>query len=430
MAKPNSAIAANNPLVYVVLFSTLSATSSLIYAKPLNLSAGLDSRFSDNAREAPSNEKSDTETRLNLNVSHESAPGRCTSEIAANIGYGYWHRDTFDPETYTNGNFAGECDLVSQFRWRLSDNLRDVQQDSRGPSTPDNTTRKNVFRTGPSYTLRLSDTDNIQLSAEYENTEFDEPEETDSERVIGVIAWEKLFSSTFSVGLSVTTDQAELDTTEEVDTDTVSLNFDKRWPATRITGSIGSSRIESRFQGLSQESDGLVGDVTLERRLNPSSEIYLKASRQLTDQTSSFDIQFDDFEFNLAETTTVEVTALEAGMGKRFSDSSSINIGLTASRSNYLQNSDQEDRVGFTVGYSRPLANRLDFNARASMTHYRYEDEGEDDDLLTSDLGLIYKASRKLNVSGQIGHKQRTSDVASREYTENWIALGLTYAIF
>lgn len=93
----------------------------------------------------------------------------------------------------------------------------------------------------------------------------------------------------------------------------------------------------------------------LERELNPSSEIYLQASRQLTDQTSDFDIQFDDFEFNLRETTTVEVTALEAGLGKRFSDASSVNIGLTASRSDYLQTTDKEERAGLSLRYSRPL---------------------------------------------------------------------------
>ena len=415
---------------FILFVAAATAVSSVATAEPLKISAGNDNRHSDNAREAPSNEESDTETRLRVSVSHQSDPGRCTSNLGATLGYGYWHSDTFDPETYTNADFSGECELAHQLNWAVSDNVRDVSQDSRGPSTPDNTTRKNVFRTGPNYTIKLSPRDSIQLSAEYENTQFEEAEETDSDRLIGIIAWNRLFSPTFSGGVSASTDRAELDTDEEIDKDTLSLVFNKRWPAMRVSGSVGNSRIESRFRGVSQESDGVVGDLMLERELNPSSEIYLQASRQLTDQTSDFDIQFDDFEFNLRETTTVEVTALEAGLGKRFSDASSVNIGLTASRSDYLQTTDKEERAGLSLRYSRPLGSRLDFNVGASMTHYRYEDEGEDDELFNSNVGLTYKASRDLSVSGQIGHKQRTSDLVSREYTENWIALGLTYAIF
>ena len=73
-----------------------------------SLSGGIDTRFSDNARRASTNEQSDLETRVNLNFQHLSDPGQCTSAVDMGLGYGYWHDDAFDSEIYTNGTLQGQ----------------------------------------------------------------------------------------------------------------------------------------------------------------------------------------------------------------------------------------------------------------------------------------------------------------------------------
>lgn len=406
----------------------IALMSFQLLAEPLKLSVGLDNRFSDNVNQASSNEQSDLETRFNIRAQHRTDPGRCNSYLSADLGYGYFHSGTFDPEVYTNGSFAGDCELAERLVWQVSDDLRQVNQNSRNPSTPANTTRKNVFRTGPRYALKLGEVDTVQFSAQYVRTDFDEPEETDSDRIIGIVAWNHLFSETFTGGVSVDTNRAELDTGEEVDRNTVSLTFSQQWVATRLSGSVGYSELERTFQGVSQESDAIVGDVMVQRDINPSTDVYLQASRRLTDQTSDFDIQFDEFEFNLQETTTVEVTALNAGINKRFSDASSLNVGFNASRSDYLQTNTEEDVVGISTRYSRPVVDQLVFNAGAGYRYYRYNGEGTEDSLLNVDLGLIYQLNRQLDLTGRIGRNQRTSDeVPNREYTENWLLIGVNY---
>ncbi|WP_246180450.1 outer membrane beta-barrel protein [Marinobacter changyiensis] len=388
----------------------------------------MDNRYSDNVGQASTNEQSDLETRLNVRAEHRTDPGRCNSYLSANLGYGYFHSNTFDPEVYTNGSFAGDCELAERLVWQVSDDLRQVNQNSRNPSTPENTTRKNIFRTGPRYSLELGEVDTVDLSAQYERTDFEGQDEPDSDRVIGIVAWNHLFSETLSGGVRVDTNRAELDTGEEIDRNTVSLTFGQGWVATHLSGSIGYSELERTFNGETQENDAIVGDLMLRREINPTADVYVQASRELTDTTSDFDTRFDDFEFNLQETTIVEVTALNAGINKLFSDAGSLNVVFNASRSDYLQTNNKEDVLGVSTRYSRPVVEQLSFSAGAGYSFFRYEDEGTEDDLLRLDMGLIYQLNRQLNLTGRIGRNQRTSDdVPNREYTENWLLIGVNY---
>src|SRR5690606_39550028 len=53
----------------------------------VELTGGLDSRFTDNARKSSSNETSDLESRAYLKADYASDPGRCNSNFSGTIGY-------------------------------------------------------------------------------------------------------------------------------------------------------------------------------------------------------------------------------------------------------------------------------------------------------------------------------------------------------
>jgi len=408
----------------------VGATATPVSAEPLALSGGLINKFSDNTTRASSNEISDIETRVNLRATHQSDPGLCFSDTLADIGYGIWHDKTYDPETYTNLDFKGACDLARGFRWEVSDNLRDVAQDSRGTDTPDNTTRKNVFRTGPVYSLSLSKVDQLRLSAKYENTEFSEPEETDSERYIGSATWNRLFSESLSGGITLSTNKAEFDTGAEIDTDVASVIFSKTWSTTRIAGSLGVSKIDSDFAGSSQSSDGWVGNIELERDINPVTVFYLNASRELTDQTSDFDIRFGEFVFDLREVSEVEVTAIDTGLRRQFSDASQLDLNIFANRADYIRANETEDRLGLSVNYRRPIIPLLTLSTTLRYQYETFDEDNVDQETASLGIGLTYEVTRDLGVSGRIGHTSRTSDAPTSEYEENWILIGLDYRFF
>lgn len=404
--------------------------SQAVSAEPITLSGGLTSQFSDNTTRDASNEISDTESRVNLRLSHQSDPGQCQASTDADVGYGVWHDETYDPETYATADFKGDCELAQGLRWEVADNLRNVTRDSRGTDTPDNTTRKNVFRTGPVYVLPLSKVDQLRLSVQYENSEFGDPEEVDSDRYIGSVGWSRMFSPTFSGGVSVLTNQAEFDTDAEIDTDVVSLDFSQTWATTSLSGSIGVSEIESDFGGTTQSSDGVVGDISLEREINPVTTFYINGSRELTDQTSDFDIRFGDFVFDLRETSEVEVTAINTGIRRQFSDASQLNINVFANRADYVRADESEDRLGLSVGYSRPILPLLTLRSNARYQYQTFDEDEVDEETISLDVGLTYELTRDLGITGRVGHTSRSSDSSISEYDENWVSVALDYRFF
>jgi hypothetical protein len=415
-----------------VLAGALSCylTASPSNAEPLALYGRLENRYSDNVTNSSDNEISDTESRLNLRLTHQIDPGQCQANTFADVGYGVWHDRTYDPEIYMTLDFRGDCELGRGFSWEISDNLRDVAQDSRGTDTPDNTTRKNVFRTGPVYSLALSRVDQLRLAANYENTEYSEPEENDSERYVGSATWNRLFSQSFSGGITVSTNQAEFDSGAEIDTDVASVIFSKTWSTTRIAGSLGVSRIESDFGGTTQSSDGWVGNVELEREINPVTAFYLNASRELTDQTSDFDIRYGEFVFDLREVSEVEATAIGTGLRRQFSDTSQLDVNVFANRADYIRANETEDRFGLSLGYRRPIIPLLTFRSTVRYQYETFDEDNVDQETASLDVGLTYEITRDLGVTGRIGHTSRTSDVPTSEYEENWVVIGLDYRFF
>ena len=395
-----------------------------------NLSGGIDNRFSDNARRASANEQSDLETRVNLNFQHLSDPGQCTSSVDMGLAYSYWHGDAYDSKVYTNGTLQGQCELARGLVWQAFNTVSHVTRDNRRSDTQDNLTRKNVFSTGPVYTLQLTQVDELQFSAAYDQTEFEEREVPDSDRVSGTVAYNHNFSDTLQGGLSASAQRTELDTGEELDRESAVVTFSKVWATTQVSGSIGKNRLETRLGSQEVSTDGITGTFNLVRQINPSSELFLSANRRLTDQTSTLGLRFEDFNFDLTESSAVEVTAARAGYNTRFSDGSALSTELSVSRSDYVRTGNREERSGINLRFSRPVTELLSWFTSAAYQHQRFEDEGAEDDVAQLSAGLDYQLSARMDVRSAIGHRQKTSDIESREYDENWIAVSLNYRFF
>ncbi|WP_203300620.1 outer membrane beta-barrel protein [Marinobacter sediminum] len=410
----------------VLVFLALSA--GIVRAEPAVVTLGLDSRFSDNIRRAPSNEESDLESRLSIGIQHISDPDTCNSGLSARTAYRYWWDDSFDPETTADADFLGDCRLGPNVVWEVSDYLRDVAQSSRSNDTPDSRTQKNVFRTGPVVTLRMGAVDELLLSAAYENTEFREPEQKDGERHIGTVGWNHLFSPSFTAGLSASIDQSELDTGEEIDRVTYSLPFTKAWAATVLSGSFGYGQIETKLINQpTREYEAFVSNLLLVRQINASTELELESSRELTDQTADFDSRFDEFVFDLEQTSAVEVTALRLGINNDLSNGAELDIDFFASRSDYLDIGIQEDNLGVDASFRRPVTGQLTGLLGARYVWFDYSSDDTQDQIAQVNAGIEFQLNRQLNFVSSVGFERRTSDVPSREFDEAWILAGLVY---
>ncbi|MGM0767432.1 MAG: outer membrane beta-barrel protein [Pseudomonadota bacterium] len=411
----------------VCVLGTVMSLSLNTAAEPVRFSAGLDSRLTDNAGQSSTNEQTDIESQVSLGVNHTTDPGRCNSELGARVAYAYWWDDTFDPETYGTVDWFGDCTIGGGLVWQASDYLRDVVQDSRANDNPSNRTQKNIFRTGPVWTFRLGSVDQLALAAEYENTEFSEPENEDSERYIGTVSWDHFFSPSFTGGLRGSADRVELDTGEEIDRETLSATFSQEWPATRVSGSAGYSQIETFFDDTERDADAIVGNLDIERDINPTTQLFLEASRELTDQTSDFDIRFGEFVFNLEQTSAVEVSAVRAGVAKEFTRGSTVGLSAFASRADYLDIELEEDRAGVDLNYRRPVTPQMTATLRTAYEYLDYPDDDTADVLFRINAGIDFQLNRALYFFGRIGHERRDSEVDFREFDENWVSIGVDY---
>lgn len=412
---------------FLILVGLVCSFDSLM-AAPAVISVGLDSRFTDNAGQSTFEEQSDLESRVGLGIQHTSDPGVCNSDLLARVAYGYWLDKTFDAETTAEADFQGDCRLGNNLVWQASDYLRDVAQSSRANNTPNNRTQKNVFRTGPLITFRLGPVDELLLSVAYENTEFREPEQKDGERYSGALGWNHFLSPSFTAGLSVSVDQSKLDTDEEIDRVTYSLPFTKTWAATSLGGSVGYGQIETSLINRStQEYDAFVGNLLLKRQLNMTTELELEASRELTDQTSNFDSRFEDFIFDLNQSSAVEVTALRVGLNNDLSGASVFQINFFGSRSDYLDLGVDEDDLGIDASYRRPITGQLSATVGARYEFLSYSSDATEDEIVRANAGLDFQLNRQLNFVSEVGYEQRTSDSENREFDEAWILVGLEY---
>ncbi|MBS3804743.1 MAG: outer membrane beta-barrel protein [Oleiphilaceae bacterium] len=407
-------------------------------AAPAQISVGLDNRFTDNARLTSGNEQSDIETTARVGIDWTSDPGRCNASVGGSLGYSVWLDSTFDPEARADLGAAGDCEIARGLIWEVSDNIRQVTDNTRNPDTPANRSTKNVFSTGPTYTLPLTRRDQLLLSARYQNTQFLEGNndddgqvnvnDLDSDRIIGSVSWNHLFDETTTAGINLRADRAELDNQVEIDTDTARVTFSKAWPTTQMSGAVGVSEIETTAGGVSRSSDGVVGNLSLNRQINPTADVYVDFSRELTDQTSDFDIRFGEFSFNLQETSVVEVTLLRTGLDKQFSGGSTLNLEVNTSYSDYELSDNDEERYGGSIDFTRPLVSQLDLTGGLRYSVRSFDIDDTDDEFTEVDLGLSYEASESLRLSGSVGHNRRDSDNGRREYDENWVLVGITYA--
>jgi uncharacterized protein (PEP-CTERM system associated) len=167
--------------------------------------------------------------------------------------------------------------------------------------------------------------------------------------------------------------------------------------------------------------------LSLIRTLDSSATIFLRASRELTDQTSDFDIRFEDFTFELQESNTLEATSIETGLNKSLNNGDRLTLSAFANRSDFLESEEREDQIGVRAGYTRQITPLLSAVGNARYQYLSFESDQSDDQVVGLDLGLNYRASRSIELAARIGRNERTSDIKAQEYEENWVLLSIDY---
>jgi hypothetical protein len=73
------------------------------------------------------------------------------------------------------------------------------------------------------------------------------------------------------------------------------------------------------------------------------------------------------------------------------------------------------------------VAPSLSAVANARYEYLSFESDQSDDQIVGLDLGLTYQAARNTQLAARVGRTERTSDIPSQEYEENWLLLSIDY---
>lgn len=397
------------------------------FANPLQITAKVDEKYSDNVSLQNDNPRSDLEHSVGLSLKHQSDPGICNSLLSLDLGFTHYQRHTYGDQTQTIGHWNGNCQLRGGFSWLARDNINQVTINKTQASTPNNQTRRNFFSTGPQYVWLVSPRDKVSTTVFFQKTNYSGGVLSNARHYVGSSTYTHQLDSSFSLGLGGRIDRGELDNGQNIVSRSGNIQFQKNFATTLATGSFGYSKLTDTNNGFTTHNSGAVWSLRLDRQLNYASSWYLDYGRELTDTTSQTAITIAGLNFNLAQTTAVRVTHWQTGIKKKFLGGGTVNISAGQQVSAYLQSGYTEKSTNASAIFSEPVSDILSASINIAASHDTYPEKSLIDNTYQGSVGLEYRRTRQLTFNVRLGRNQRAANIDANCYKENWIMAGALY---
>lgn len=403
---------------------------AVAWADPATVDVFANTRYSDNIdKRASWNAEEDFEHRVGIGINKQSGGGTCEGAIGGDVAFVTYQRDTNSDEISATVDASGVCEPNRNFSWSARDTLRDVRSTTRAPDSPSNRERRNVFATGPTFTIHPSQRDNLSLDIEYQMTRFQESLEDDTDRITTTGRWNHIVSPRLNGGLALSRSDIEYRRTEEeLARDNANVFFSWRRRNGEWSGQAGYSWLESEQGILTNETNGFTGQLRYSHRWDGGTSAYGEVRRSITDVSTDLDIRIPGLDLNLTETSAVQVTALTVGASQQWSSRTSTDLTLSRTEQAYERSGTTEERFNGDFGLSHRLATNLSGRVSAGYVREDFGAGSDDVDTVRGQLGLDYQRTRDLNLNASVGHENRyVVGGPGNEYDENWIQVGIRY---
>lgn len=412
------------------LLSSLLVSASWVHsvsAAPGTLELGLDTEYTDNARQSATGEVEDFKNTASMAINKSVEYGRLSSFIAGDLEYYHYVNETYsnnlDANLVLDANYSIQPEKLS---WGISDEISEVTIDSSEPETPDNRTTRNIFTTGPSYTLRFNQVDSANVIAEYQRIDFKtDGDDNDRFRVLSSLT--HLISSEQQVSLNYEWTKTLFGSERELYRNELSVGYRYSYLDYYFDGSYGITHLKGRAGTTTEETDSNTWNATLRTDLSRTSSLGVTYNRELNDSASGFDQRFDDVVINISNATVILLTEWSVNYDKSFSNSSSLNARVFHNISEYLIDKSEEERNGVELGYNYPVMPRLTLNMSAEYQQVDYTPSSRSDDLYDVSIGTSYEYIRDLFFTVELAQTLQDSDSPTHEYVENRVQLGVRY---
>jgi len=413
-------------IIKIVIVGCLALASLSVSSAPVEVETTFDTRYSDNIAKTK-NKESDVEYAAGLSFLKVDRYGKLDFFADADLRYLFYQNETFDNELEATLAVNADYHFIPKiFLWNVRNDLNEVTVDTRLADTPDNRERKNIFSTGPSYTLPLNRLNNLRFTADYLRTDY-QTEGTDSDRYVVNSSFNHIYND--NVTLSIVSDWSKVRYTGNSDLYRLenSLAANSQYEHYTASGNVGNTTIKARSSDEpSDRTELLTWNFSLNREINSDSTIQLGFSRELNDTSSDYNVR-NDTDLNYTQEGIVRVTEWNIRYNKSFSNSSTGAVRVYQNESRYKADLSTEENIGGEFSYQHPLSSFWSVTSAISYENSKFDTSSLENDLYEVSLGANFKAMKNVQLSFETGYEETLSNVAAREYQELWVSFSISY---
>lgn len=415
----------------LLLAVVLSCTTAGSWAVDIQSATSLAVGHSDNIRRTAINTEDDTIAQAELQLSLNQDSNRLKAQLAADLAYADYLRNTYDSELL--GSLSGQAvaNLIEdRLQWTLLDNFGQTQRSLFTPVTPENRENINYLATGPDLMFHFGDVTQARLSGRYTRVDYEfSPYDSNRFSLAGALA--RSFSETSSLSLNAQRENVNYSQSLPGQTDfnnsAVYAAYSGAGRHTRITFNVGTNQIDNA--GV-KSSAGLIR-FSLSRDISARSTFSIGAGQDLTDVASVFGTGGFDRNVSL---TTQSLGSSNRPYKHRFVSLSwdatgrrtRIGASATFNRELYIDQSQLDlDRVYGEVHLWRDLGPRTAVQLLGTYSKDDYKSIPGDSDESGVTGAFIWRLSGRLRMEMSAEHYNRRTEILNAGYVETryWLQL-------
>lgn len=407
---------------------------------------GAEFEHTDNSLQSATNEQSDLERALVAGLQARQQSTALDAQIDYMVDAVDFADDTQESSTRLSGEARASWHILPEkLDWNFRHTRRDEVANSRQVDITDDREKRDLFSTGPSLRLNLTNHDTLGLNAEVARLSGDESV-TENDRLSAGASWMRLINPLTDAVLSL--QHTEVDYDERAQQD---LTFDRA--SLQVVRRIRDGRIELTGGVNRSERDGGDSDTSpLWRVYGEHSALGHTFSVAYVDELTDSSVGLDDPDFaqgpvggggilpgdnfdpdngNFDVADIVHRKTLDVRyQTTRLCDVCTPTVRLYMDDEDFDRSLRDEREVGVELGLDYRWTERFSTRVgyRHSVLDYPDDPDDREDTREESYLEARYELFRNVQLTAMLAHETRESDVDSADYTENRILLGVRYA--
>jgi len=385
--------------------------------------------YTDNVRRVPTDQESDTLASLGFGIDYGYTVPRLDAVALGNLDYVEYLNNSFGSQL--TGRFDGQAvwgKNTDFFQWRLEETFGQTRANALAAATPDNLQNVNLLSTGPAFNVGFG-SNQLSVDALYTNQQYG-GDSLDSDRYTGQVSLARLLSKVGFVSLNVRAERMRFrNSPTDIDYDTREyfVSYHGEAGRTSVTSDLGYTELERDIDH--QVSGGALAHLELERRVSPSSSVFMSGRMQFSQAADVVRIGAASGSVNTGAETPLSTSDpfrdREVRLGWRYNQSrTGFTVSATRGSERYEQRGDLDRNVmRFDVQADRHVAPTvwLRLEGRYQKEQFQNVDADAKDLLLASEISM--DVGRRLGVTLRYEYNDRAGSGGATTYHENFVSL-------